>query len=298
MKITVNFKRTLAVCLALLLFGLSCIFQTNNNNANAANTTQVYLAYNAKTGQFLRQYSLSPLSSQNNSRAIIGTEDRFVDWSKSGTVKLMREGFYGGTGFVVDEHTIVTAAHCVYICEYDEPKKFTNILLFDSQGNIEMTANPVEYHIPRNYRKTSYTEKYDYAIITVEEDLSNYICYNLGMLSDANLINNMPISITGFSQDANGYTNHTAITATGTVTGTNLTERKIISTNAVIAGGNSGGPVYTTETRGGRTYYTVIGISTTRSPIDDIYGYGNCKYIDTNMLHFFINNSHKQYTAS
>lgn len=294
MKITVNLKRTLSVCLAVILFGLSCIMQTNSTNA--ANTTQVYLAYNAKTGQFLRQYTLNPLNSQNNSRSIIDTEDRFVDWSKSGTVKLMTDGSYGGTGFVVDAHTIVTAAHCVYVCENNEPKQFTNILLFDSQGNIEMTANPVEYHIPRNYRKSTYSERYDYAIITVEEDLSDYICFNLGMFSDAAAIQNMPIALTGFSQDANSDLENTAITATGTIDGVTGTEA--IITNAVISWGNSGGPLYTTETRCGRTYYSVIGILTTGITIDEDYLYGVCKYIDTNMLHFFINNSHKQYTAS
>ena len=78
MKLTINFKRTLSICLAVILFVLSCIMQTNSTNA--ANTSVKYEVFNAQTGDYLRSYTLNPLRSENNSRAIIGTARPEADY--------------------------------------------------------------------------------------------------------------------------------------------------------------------------------------------------------------------------
>ena len=63
--------------------------------------------------------ALNPVDtlSSTNARAVIGDDTRVVDFSKSGVVKInftaSNGESYWGTGFVVDEHTIATAAHCV-----------------------------------------------------------------------------------------------------------------------------------------------------------------------------------------
>lgn len=293
MKLTINFKRTLAVCLAVILFILSCAVQTNSTNA--ANTNVNYKVFNAQTGDYLRSYTLNSLRSENNSRAIIDTDDREIDWSKSGTVKLMTITGYIGTGFVVDEHTVATAGHCLYL--YGTPWKVLEILLFDSTGKLAMTATPVEYHVPVNYINNNqdpetYNKTSDYGLITVKEDLSDYMCYNLGVISDPNHVVNKDINITGFPGDNNYFSKHTMLTASGSILNCSS---EAIEYNADTIPGDSGSPVYMTETRCGRTYNTVIGINayTYEEANGTYHNYGT--RIDTNILHFFISNENLLY---
>lgn len=288
---TINFKRTLAVCLAFLLFGLSCIFQTNNNNANAANTSVSYQVFHSQTGFYLRSYTLNPLNSSNNTRTIIGTDDRVIDWSKSGVVKLMTTNGYIGTGFVVDEHTIATAAHCVYDVDNNTGRKISNILLFNSEGEVEMSVIPQESHVPSEY--VGGDLDVDYALITVEEDLSDYMCFDLGVALSQTFPSDTTINVTGFpgmindTLIVNTHTIHNMYTGSGTLV---MFSGRNILYNTDATGGNSGGPAYVTETRCGKTYNTVIAINVAAGPNEN-WG----KLIDTNILHFLTNNGNISY---
>ncbi len=131
---------------------------TYKDNTNMANTIRRYHVYDAKTGNYNKSYHLPPMSSVNNSRAIIGDDERVIDWTKSGTVKLITTplddsvdyDYSEGTGFVVSDHVIATASHCVY------NQKISEILLFDNTGKVTLHATPVEYHIPDDYEKYVY----------------------------------------------------------------------------------------------------------------------------------------------
>lgn len=286
---TINFKRTLAVCLAFLLFGLSCIFQTNNNNANAANTSVSYKVFNAQTGDYLRSYTLNSLRSENNLRSgVIGTEDRVIDWSKSGVVKIIINNSGFGSGFVVDEHTIATAKHCLYD---NKGLKISDIILFNSNGGVSMHATPVESHVPVNNG--------DYGLITVEEDLSNYMCFNIGTFYDKYSAIGIDISATGFPGNLNNNYNipvntinsHAMYTGTGKIVAVDMNIGSVnLDFDADSTPGNSGGPIYMTETRCGKTYYTVIGIVT---GMGGDYNCGKC--MDTDLLHFLISNENISY---
>ncbi|WP_290774206.1 trypsin-like peptidase domain-containing protein [Anaerofustis sp.] len=227
-----------------------------------------YRVFNAKTREelILKNYTLTEstkyYNDSNNSistRSVIGTDDRVIDWSKNGVVKIVTADGMIGSGFVVGKHTIATAAHCV------NNKSLSNIILFDNNGN-DTNATPVEYHIPQMYY--TYADKYDYALITVEEDLSDYMQFDLGTVRNYSPSRNIAVTNTGFPgeiENPDGTTIrvnddenlHNLYSSTGSVVST---YDKYFCHTADTSGGDSGSPVYYTETINGQTYYTVIGI--------------------------------------
>lgn len=273
----------------------------SSSSVEDSNTYRSYSVYDAANGNFMRNYTLSPLESKNNTRGIIGTDDRVIDWTKSGTVKLMTSSNYAGTGFVVGSHTIATAAHCVYNYSSSKGKSLTEILLFDSNGNISLHATPVEMHVPNIYinllSSTSGTNQYDYALITVEEDLSDYACYNLGSTMDSIFTNNQAISVTGFPQqinkgstnvqNVNDHTNHYMYTGTGSILNKHpFGNYEQLFYDVDVTEGKSGGPVYATESRNGNTYFTVLAINAAVG-----YEWNIGTRINTDIIHFYKNNS-------
>lgn len=288
----INRNKIIAVMSAIVVFMVSMC--TYSAEANATNTSRYYLVYAAKVGSTnsIRRYELSALADVNNARSVI--ENREIDWSKSGVVKLRMPTTYAGTGFVVDEHTIATAAHCVYTVETQTSKAINDILLFDASGNVEMIVTPVEMHVPELYvygkGNREYDARYDYALITVEEDLSEYMCFDLGVTLDNADESNLDILLTGFPKniygnddDVNSFDVHNMYTGTGNIT--DITELQILSNN-YFSSGNSGGPIYVEESRGSYTYYSVIGILTSGAAPN--YSYST--RITTDQLHFYRNN--------
>lgn len=274
-----KFKKAVAVFMAMLLMMLSFSY-TANNNSDAANSSRSYKVYHAATGHYLREYTLAPLNTSDNFRAVIGTDERVIDWTKSGVVKIMSDSYYLGSGFVVDEHTIATAAHCVY------NESISEILLFDTSGNIEKNIIPMEYHIPTRYVANS---QFDYALITVKEDLSEYICFELGVPLDSfvNGETNATVSVTGFPQEYNDHTNHMKYSGNGKICSGGSGENGLLYYNADTSGGNSGGPVYITESLNGKTYHTVVAVHTTGG------NHGVC--MTTDLIHFYKANNNLRY---
>ena len=259
----------------------------SSSNVEDTITGKNYKVFNATNGNLLRSYTLSPLASKNNSRDAIGTDDRVIDWTKSGTVKLLMQGGSLGTGFVVDSHTIATAAHCVYNSEY-ECTPLYDILLFDTNGNVTLHATPVECHIPSIYATH---HELDYALITVEEDLSDYACFSLGVVSNSSNVYNKSVSVTGFPGvvngiAVNGFDNHVMYTGNGVIVSC---EDKRLIYNADTSAGNSGGPVYITETINGNTYFSVIAITASLGGNDEVLNSIGTR-INTNLIHFYKNN--------
>ena len=167
-------------------------------------TTTNYLVYDAQNATYLRSYSLNVNDSNNTggTRGIVGTtDDRITDWSNEGVAKIMTPSWYRGTGFVVDEHTIATAAHVVFNTTTDTPYEINNIYLFDSDSTAH-SFTPVEYHIPLTYKNhNSYNTGKDYALITVEEDLSDYMTFKLGAITNSASTNNLSITSVGFPSE-------------------------------------------------------------------------------------------------
>lgn len=245
------------------------VFSLSSSKADAGDLTFKYKVFNATTGNYLREYSLTVEG--NKTRDIIGgTDDRVIDYTKSGVVKLIvkHKNFnlpYIGSGFVVDDHTIATAAHMV------ENRQITSILFFDQDGNNCMTiTDPVEYHYPSDFVRTGKASYEDYALITVKQSLEDYRCFDFGMMTEEfpDLASNV-ISVSGFpgevrgNKEANTVSHHELYTGNGVVVGYETEHTgyvDFIKYTADATGGNSGGPAYVTEHINNQIYYTVIGI--------------------------------------
>lgn len=279
--------------------------------ATTSTDTRTYCVYNASTGANKnRDYTLSVSDHNNTSQSntaspdgIVGnTDDRVPDWSNRGTAKILTNtGF--GSGFVVDNHTIATAAHVVYDTEIHASTRIDDVLLFDSEGN-KVSVTPVEYHVPKLYQNhTEYSTEYDYALITVKEDLKDYVSYNLGMATDRAVSNQLNVVTVGFpgviyngseEDRVNSDTKHTEMMSTGSIIEFYGTELWVTCDTTP---GNSGGPIYTVENINGKTYNTVIGIYIAYLDQTDPFNYEyNIGYkIDEYVLNFLKGNSNKKY---
>lgn len=294
-----SLKKLIALCASTVLFasyGTSAFAI-----GDVGNDDERWLIYHVYDGdsdtQYTeRTYTLAASTSAFVSERLIigGTDDREVDFSKSGIVKLVYSNSSGisvGTGFVVDSHVIATAGHCAM-------NAMDSILLFNSDGTIALSATPVERHVPYELDLSSNTNrKYynDYGLITVEEDLTDYIQFNLGIALDQAIMNNQAVSVTGFpaeiqNETVNSATEHEMYTGSGTLVNSNSPVHCSIyrlKYNADTSGGNSGGPVYVTTTYGGKTYYTAIAIHT-------LSGNSGVR-MDRDVICFYLNNPNIQY---
>ncbi len=153
---------------------------------------------------------------------------------------------------------------------------------------ILKTVYPKEAHIPVRY--TAYgNNMYDYALLYVEEDLSEYGMFSLGVPTDAFMTSGATVTVSGFPQ------------STASDPGANCTKRykstgsidsisddlfdHQIQCKAFSSGGDSGGPIYFEQRFNGNVYHAVIGICTTRGN-EDCFG----TRITSTLLVFYYNN--------
>ena len=151
---------------------------------------------------------ISANSSNISNYSLIDGESRVPENGLKGVVRLTYLTG-SGTGFVVDNHTILTAAHCLYNEDSHKGETILKIHFYDDY-NVEdtsVTATPISYQIPygyvRNYdsdttNNLGSSSNYDYALITVEEDLSQYINFNIGVVRESIASKNPEIYVTGF----------------------------------------------------------------------------------------------------
>ncbi|MBP3380646.1 MAG: trypsin-like peptidase domain-containing protein [Ruminococcus sp.] len=283
-------KRSFTVILAFVVFFVSfCTLLTSD--VFAAGSTRRYRVYDANTAAYKRTYTLTTQPRSNISAyTIYGNDSREIDWTKNGVVKIVTTtasdpGVEGlGTGFVVDKHVIATAAHLLVSSGSLEKHMVTSIDLFDASDSSEnnrkptLSATPVEYHIPAEFESRNdeyyddsngkYDPTQDYALITVKEDLSQYMCFGIANPLDTFVSENGQnrsgnIMTTGFPGNVTGepdanYTKNGAYTGYGSISAINS---EYLYYNIDTSNGNSGGPVYLREVVGDRMYYTVIGIN-------------------------------------
>ncbi len=293
--------------------------------AQSVNELKNYTVFDAKTGEALDGYSLDPNPITDKSRVVIGEDTRYRDDSLPGVVKIINSDTLTGSGFVVDAHTIATAAHCVFDYQHgdfqnsEHPVK--KIVLTDNDGNVSKEITGVcEVHVPNKFIVTStemdrnqddeyknayYREKltpYDYALITVSENLSEYACFDLGIATDGIMSDSREIYCTGYpgaifkeggsssGTMVNDWSNrHNKYTGKGFFMDESPLSQpaRNIRYNIDTSGGNSGGPVYVKTDVGNTTYYTVIGINTYN--LKDGISNGGTQ-MTTELLHFYKNN--------
>lgn len=298
----INFKKIsviVSTC-ALFITSIFCNF-TSVASIAAFSNMRAYYKYDASDGDYSGVYVLSQANStpysSASTRSIVNPPDtRTNDTAYNGVVKLIGRNNYLGSGFIVNEHVIATAAHCVYNNE-NESEIIDDILVFNANNNVATHLTPVEVHIPCSYIPTPLSGNlanpdYDYALITVEETLSTseYNYFNLStFFNNIDLPSNL-LKVTGFPQEVNGnrvndknYL-HSQYTGTGNIT--NKTDYRLYY-DVDTSSGNSGGPVYVEERIGNQTFYSVLAIHTTGS------NYGT--RINVDIMKFFMNNDHIDY---
>ena len=279
--------------------------QYANVGAQSVNESEGYTVFNAKTGNYMSSYTLDANPIKDNTREVLGKDDRYRDDSLPGVVAIIVNGQVG-TGFVVDAHTIATAAHCVYALgneSHENSKmKVEKIVILDRKGNVEKEITDMyAAHVPDKFidKSSRDTRVYDYALITVEEDLSEYACFDLGLATDGMMSDSQKLYSTGFpSKLGNNKNVQKRFTGEGFMKpNINLPfpERRICY-DIDSTGGNSGGPVYVKNTIGTTTYYTVVGINAYSIDADNNGSYyddndlNSGTRITTELLHFYKNN--------
>ncbi len=255
-------------------------------------TTRYYRKhdYSSSNAYSYSEYSISPNVSINsveeNTRTIFGSNDMIRDYDTS-VVRLS----IGGTGFIVNNHVIATAAHCVYSIETDEFFDL-NIQIVDSDNTTIQTIYPKYSHIPKSFAQLSeYNSNFDYALIYVEEDLSQYGMFKLGTALDDYVDSNGQVTVSGFPQTyPAGYQNSEyglRFKATGNVLSSS--NSYLLRYDADMTGGDSGGPVYVEEgiTIDGilKEYKTAVAINVSQNVTTN-----NGVRINGDILRFFYSN--------
>lgn len=238
------------------------IYSAITGNAISGNAAQCALNPSLESDYTLTVPSNRSLPTRTND------DPRVVDWTKRPICKIMTSdnNSYLGTGFAVDDHTIATAAHCVCDPANGRGKAIGDIKFFSANGTESFDAEAIEIHVPAIYADEGHLSAWDYALITISENLDNYYVpyLRLGVALEEAATNNVQVTVHGFPSIVNnGFVNtgsiHTAYSDTGEIT--NVTSRYIYA-DAYTSSGNSGSPIYVSETALGTTYYTAVGVWT------------------------------------
>lgn len=111
-----------------------------------------------------------------------------------------------GSGFIVAPHVVATAAHCVYDKDTGFIRNITvNIYNKDgevSSNNLVHTSKAQYTHIPEQYLNNinnSTVVNYDYALIYVEDDLSDYGIWSMGVSVDDFMNTGKFLTASGFT---------------------------------------------------------------------------------------------------
>lgn len=289
-------NRIIAVLLSCAVF-IAALFMPSASVYAAYTPPNESLSYSmySKSGDYTGSYTLSELdtpSSDLSTASVIGDDDRYTDYSKSGVVKIITSGGFA-SGFVVSEHVIATAAHLFSSFKNNSDDDLNNvvssILFFNSNGDNTLTlgkSDVVSIHLPANFFVEAVHSDYDYALITVKEDLSDYICFNLGTMLESYVGGEVYVS--GFPHDVNDKdvndmdSKHEEYTGKGTVS---QIDAYTFNYDVDMSSGDSGGPIYTVTSFRGTEYYTVVGINTYEA---GTYNFGTT--ITPSLLHFYLNN--------
>ncbi len=310
----VSVFRVLACLIAVSIFILSFICYPINNT-NAFNKSTDYMYFDSSTNK-RDSYPLDLLSVDNNVNTRGGSvpENRVPD-SDTSVVQLSH--IYNntpeyGTGFIIGSHLIATCAHVVY--DRSNHKFFAqdqiyNIIIKDENSNtiktISSNSSKMQFHVPLNYDNLTIPDaidSYDYALIYVEEDLSQYGIFEIGVVTNDFLNNHCEITTSGFPAQINyggtavlGTRYKSVGNAEMYISDDYFLARKLrfASTNCA-SGGNSGGPAYFTYNNyNGQEENVVMGIVTggTMDQTAQRYTGTSGVRITTNILHFFFNNN-------
>ncbi len=107
-----------------------------------------------------------------------------TDPNETAVVKITdSQGYLIGTGTIIDNHIIATAAHCVYDTKNSAYMNL-NVKIVGTGYTEIASYTPSYIHIPKQYiTNDSYVN--DYALIYVNENLSQYGKFEMGLALDS-----------------------------------------------------------------------------------------------------------------
>ncbi|MGN0612338.1 MAG: trypsin-like serine peptidase [Porcipelethomonas sp.] len=235
------------------------------DEAYASNNDITYMKYTYSTKKFT-EYDLPELSVSDNDG--LNTRAAFLPDNRENSPlekQLVQVG--AGTGFIIGDHEVMTAAHVVTNLDTKQIDKPTVRIAKSNPLNTSTAVNLTPLTV--TFPKDAYNEidGNDYAIITVSEDLSQYGSVFLGLGVKENAIKKNNVYILGYKG------NYQKISS-GKIENV---EEDVYITSAHAYYGTSGGPLYcqyefgvqgsTDADEKVQTYKTVIGITS------KVYGY-------------------------
>ncbi len=202
---------------------------------------------NALAAQVMKAASVDPRQTYYDSAVVqLSLCDDFPNMPGA----LLQEGY--ATGFIIGDHEIMTAAHCVYQKKNSDSVGHYNDHIFfyipDSNGSV-LNSDGIKVkssHVPSEYINlvehptNQGTQDLDYAILTVDIDLSDYGCYLLGMTTNNIKEKNVSIYSLGYGGENLKISDGNIANVGDLSYDFNLYSRQ----------GSSGGPVYVESTFG------------------------------------------------
>ncbi len=282
------------------------------SDAYASSTAgREYRRYSYKQKKELDPYTLTPtignLNSGGNSRAIVDgldTRYRATNLEENLGIVCLQINNVAATGFIVGDHQIATAAHCVY----DGNNWYSiGIKTYNLNGEVSnKSLTPVEAHIPSSFTNVL-VSTYDYALITVKEDLSGYVHFSLGNSYNVTASNyaNVPIYVTGcpqpvYEDTTNEISNNSykLYSEQGNVIDTIYHNTQVLYYNTDASGGDSGAPVYTITKNivNGEDYYTYTALAVHHGGTEGVRNSGSL--ITKYHLQFYNNNPNVNYNVN
>lgn len=258
--------------------------------ADAFYEKSIYYMINYKTGQ-TKKYTLDvdlPIFDGNGGATRAAWLDNRVPDQETSVVQIPA---IGGSGFIIDNHIIATAAHCIYDVNNHSFVSNMRVDIYDENcTKVLKTLYPKEGHIATKFTSNK-ASMYDYALLYFEEDLSEYGMFSLGVPTDAFMISGVSVTVSGFPQSTSSdptvnCTKRYKSTGSITLISDELFDHQI-QCKAFASGGDSGGPIYTEQNFNGSIYHTVMGIFTSHGT-EDSFGVR----ITSTLLVFYYNNKY------
>lgn len=210
--------------------------------------------YKTSVSTYTLTPSTTPVSTNSNSNPdgiVDGSDTRYTTTlpENSGIVKIQC-GNAVGTGFIVNNHVIATAAHVVN--GVGNSNKIS-VQTHNSDGTLSSTTlTPIEVHIPSSYSTS--VSMYDYALVLVSEDLTSYPKFQVGSSYNLTATNfsSVPIYVTGnpatvyegTPYEIDNSSDWKLYSEKGNIANTTSSDT-MVRYNTDTSGGDSGSPVYT-----------------------------------------------------
>lgn len=234
------------------------------------------------------EYTLNLPTSSNPQNKVEYTRDSIdsPDYENLNVVRITTSSGVWGSGIIVSNHIVATAAHVVY--SGNAFRTGVTVSIYKNTeacpANLLKTCSATEIHIPEKYVTEPYdtSVNYDYALVYVSADLTeieddNYTItpFKLGVATNGFMDTNNSVTTSGFRNYNSGIYRYYStgqiknmITMFGDDLDGNDPEMRMYSEGFAI-GGKSGGAVYRDTVFNQQPFRSVLGITTGISGINN-----------------------------